>query len=336
MEVGIEKIFGHPHYPAVDNELFMVQRTADGVDLVIQFDSFREFHRISHLGFSRDEHQVEFRVERHYLSHIIANDKKRLDLASVLENDLLVFLVVAGEDQIFCDYDPGAENIPASDANTALYRFFRLLFHFFSPFYKSYLHPNAFLKKQKGYSKGMTEDDILRLIEGDPWMMKVIDYAESLHLPDWMIGAGFVRNKVWDHLHGISHEKVPTNDIDLIYFDPEHADEKADEELSRSALEATGVNWEIVNQAYAHIWHDRKEPYKNSDEALGEWVETPTCVAVSRGEDGRLRLHAPVGLEDLISLTVRHNPRHHDPEVYKRRVENKGWKEKWPKLNIIY
>jgi hypothetical protein len=51
----------------------------------------------------------------------------------------------------------------------------------------------------------MNEEVILKLIENDPWMMEVLMTASDANLPDWMIGAGFVRNKVWDYLHGYSN-----------------------------------------------------------------------------------------------------------------------------------
>jgi hypothetical protein len=37
-------------------------------------------------------------------------------------------------------------------------------------------------------------------------MMDILHIAEKLKLPDCMIGAGFVRNKVWDHLRGYKNE----------------------------------------------------------------------------------------------------------------------------------
>ncbi|MEK7501722.1 MAG: nucleotidyltransferase family protein [Patescibacteria group bacterium] len=180
----------------------------------------------------------------------------------------------------------------------------------------------------------MTECDILKIIEDDKWMMNILHIAEKLNLPDWMISAGFVRNKVWDYLHRYKNEKVLTRDIDLIYFDKDNIDENKDIELSKEIKKKTGVNWEIVNQAYTHTWHNR-EPYKNTEEALADWVEIPTCVAVSINKNGNLRLHAPLGIEDLVNLIVRKNPRCSDSESYKDRVTSKRWKEKWPKLNIV-
>jgi uncharacterized protein len=180
----------------------------------------------------------------------------------------------------------------------------------------------------------MTEQDIINLIKEDKWMIDILHTAEKLNLPDWMIGAGFVRNKVWDYLHGYKNEKVPTKDIDLIYFDRNNIDENKDIELSKEIKMKTGIDWEITNQAYTHKWHNRK-PYKNTEEALADWVETPTCVAVSLTSDGKLKLYAPHGISDLVSLIVRKNPACSDSESYENRIISRQWKEKWPKLNII-
>ena len=131
----------------------------------------------------------------------------------------------------------------------------------------------------------MDEADIINLVKDDSWMPSVLQEAESLNLPDWMIGAGFLRNKVWDHLHGIKRVVADAGDIDLIYFDAENQDEDHDRALSAQMQSKLGLEWEIVNQAYTHKWHNRKDSYKNSTEALSEWVETPTCVAVTLKDD---------------------------------------------------
>jgi hypothetical protein len=187
----------------------------------------------------------------------------------------------------------------------------------------------------------MTESDILSLISSDPWMMQVIDMAEktAAHhgLPDWMIGAGFVRNKVWDHIHGYNHDHVPTSDIDLIYFDPARADaaaEAADEALSKEMTEKTGIPWEIVNQSYTHAWHNRG-PYASATDALADWVETATCIAVSRDARGALRLHAPHGVSDLVHGIIRKNERCSDAASFALRVSRKRWTEIWPRLEVV-
>jgi hypothetical protein len=181
----------------------------------------------------------------------------------------------------------------------------------------------------------MTEKDILQIIKEDEWMMEILQKARSLNFPDWMIGAGFVRNKVWDFLHGLNHKEVRTPDIDLIYFDKNGNNEEEDITLSKKLSQETGITWEIVNQTYSHEWHNRA-PYKNTTEALADWVETATCVAVSLDENDNLKLHAPHGIDDLVNLIVRRNDSCSDSASYEKRIESKGWKEKWSKLKILY
>ena len=181
----------------------------------------------------------------------------------------------------------------------------------------------------------MTEKDILNLISADPWMMGILRVAKNQKLPDWMVGAGFVRNKVWDHLHGFENERVPTNDIDLIYFDTICLDRDINRALSAKLTKESGTKWEVVNQAYTHTWHNRL-PYKNTEEALADCVETPTCVAVSMLDNEKLKLHAPLGINDLVGLVVRRNEAYSDSISYENRVTSKKWQEKWPKLQIIH
>jgi len=181
----------------------------------------------------------------------------------------------------------------------------------------------------------MKKTDIIQLIKSDKWMMNVLHEAEKLGLPDWMIGAGFLRNKVWDHLHGIVREVADTNDIDLVYFDEKNLDEKGDEELSKNMSGVLGLDWEIVNQAYTHQWHHRETPYLNTTEALAEWVETATSVAVTL-VNKKPKIVAPHGINDLVNLIIKPSPTHKDQlDGFYKRIESKKWLEKWPKLKIV-
>ena len=63
-----------------------------------------------------------------------------------------------------------------------------------------------------------SEEDIIRLVSEDEWMMDILRSAKSLNLPDWWVCAGFVRSKIWDVLHEFN-DRTPLPDIDVIYFD---------------------------------------------------------------------------------------------------------------------
>ena len=182
----------------------------------------------------------------------------------------------------------------------------------------------------------MDEEGILKVIEGDTWMMEVLRAARSVNLPDWMIGAGFVRNKIWDYLHGYERREVPTSDIDLIYYDPNNLEEAKEKEIDGILKWKLNANWSTKNQARMHGNHNKREPYKNSFEALSEWVETPTCVAVKLEGDGKLTLLAPHGIDDLVNLIVRPTPAFKDKlETFWGRVNGKEWQKKWPRLKIV-
>lgn len=177
-----------------------------------------------------------------------------------------------------------------------------------------------------------SEADICHLIERDEWMMKVLKEVQALQLPDWWIGAGFVRNKVWDTLHGFQH-RTPLGDIDVIYFNPEKMEE-SDEERFQSTLAAwmPDQSWSVTNQArMGAIYQDG--PYTSSIDALSKWPETATCVATKIDDQDKGQLAAPLGVADLIGLTVRPSPSfigRFDRIIERQR--QKKWREKWPKL----
>ncbi len=193
--------------------------------------------------------------------------------------------------------------------------------------------------------KKLTEEDVLSLIHEDKWMMDVLRASESLSLPDWWVGGGFIRSKVWDYLHNFKRTPVP--DIDLIYFDKNDFSEEEANSYSTKSEDGyqeklneiiPGVKWSVTNQARMHNYHKRGS-YKNCEEALAEWSETATCIAVHL-ENDNLTLLAPYGIEDLVNLRVKPIPEYKkvfafDPKVFKRRVKEKEWLKKWPKLKII-
>jgi hypothetical protein len=179
----------------------------------------------------------------------------------------------------------------------------------------------------------MQREDILELIRKDEWMMDIISSVREAGLPDWAIGAGFVRGKVWDYLHGYS-ERTPSTDIDVIYFDKNSIFVESDIEKQLTE-KYPDLIFEVVNQATAHIYNN-EIPYISVEDALSKWPETATAVAITENTDGNLKLLAPHGIEDLINLVVRPTPAFEKKiDVYKNRVKKKEWDKKWPKLKIL-
>lgn len=180
-----------------------------------------------------------------------------------------------------------------------------------------------------------SEQEISKLIENDEWMMNVLCAAEKLNLSDWWIGAGFLRNKVWDFIE--EKDSRPTRDVDLVYFDsadiaPE-TDWSYDEKMKS---EHPYAEWEIRNQARMHYISDSR-PFTSTADGISHWVETATCVAVKL-EEGVLKYLFCYGTVDLFGLIARPIPFFDNEEkigTFHGRIEKKQWKQKWPDLKVI-
>ena len=105
------------------------------------------------------------------------------------------------------------------------------------------------------------------------WFMDSLHAAKQLGLNSWCIGAGAVRNLVWDHLHGFD---TPSGlpDVDVVYFDPLHLSPERDTALA-AALSAARpeFSWEVTNQAAVHLWYEpcfglAVEPLPSLDAAI--------------------------------------------------------------------
>ena len=133
------------------------------------------------------------------------------------------------------------------------------------------------------------------LLRADPQRMACLQAAAELNLPDWALGAGFIRNLIWDHLH---HKAVPTplNDIDLIYLDKSDPQGLAEAEHEAwLAKRLPGQQWEVRNQARMHT-RQLVAPFASSLEALSHWVEVPTCIGVRLTRDGEFEWLPPLRL----------------------------------------
>jgi hypothetical protein len=170
--------------------------------------------------------------------------------------------------------------------------------------------------------------------------MGVLEAARASRAPDCWVGAGALRDLVWDQLHGgFSPERV--KDVDAAFFDPNdlrpERDQAVEDELTRLL---PGVRWDAKNQAAVHLWYGRRfgvavEPLRSTADGVATWPETATAVAVRLRDDGELAIIAPCGLSDLLTGVWRRNPRRVTVEEYRRRIRAKRVAERWPRVRVI-
>lgn len=174
------------------------------------------------------------------------------------------------------------------------------------------------------------------MIRSSEDMMEVLHIVRSLCLPDWWVGAGFVRNRVWDALHGYE-EPTPWNDIDVIYYDTANAAREANRALEETLAARRGYYpWSVSNQARMHLLAS-DAPYTSRRDAVGKWPETCTAIAVTLDSDGDLQLFAPHGVDDLLGLKVVPAPHFYTKRgAYEKRMIEKNWRSLWPGLEIYH
>ena len=174
-----------------------------------------------------------------------------------------------------------------------------------------------------------------KLMMADPSRWEVLDIVRSLDLADCWIGAGFVRDSVWDNLH----ERIPgglTADIDVIWFDSDDSNPAKDRALEVELYRIRpDLNWSVKNQARMNERNGDAD-YRSVTDAMRFWPETATAVAVRRGSQDKFEIAAPFGLDDLFELRLTAAGRFASEKqsVFLERLEQKQWLQRYPKLQI--
>lgn len=180
-------------------------------------------------------------------------------------------------------------------------------------------------------------EDILR--RSSP-MMQVLRTVRDLDLPNWLLFSGAVYQRVLNHLGGRDLD-YGIKDYDVGYFDASDISYAAEDMVIRRVAAAfeppLRTLVEVRNQARVHLWFAERfgEPYEplgGSAEALERFVSPMFAVGVKLGDDDRMTVVAPFGLEDLFARKLRPNP--HGPSANFPRIAA-STKVRWPEIEVI-
>lgn len=179
----------------------------------------------------------------------------------------------------------------------------------------------------------MLRERLEAIVRSDAAFMGWLAAARDCCPADWALGAGALRNLVWDRLTG---RRNPPRDVDVVFFGG-----AAEADVGRHlAMRLPGVPWQVKDQALVHTWYEHRfgravEPLTSLADAVGTWPETCTSIAVRLRRDGTLDVIAPCGLEDLFGLVLRRNPRRVTVEEFRRRLAEKRPLERWPGVTVV-
>jgi hypothetical protein len=182
--------------------------------------------------------------------------------------------------------------------------------------------------------------ELAAIARSSRWFMEALRAVRVLRLESWCIGAGAVRNLVWDHLHGYASPSA-LSDVDVAYFDAEDIRPQTDAALQARLGELMpSLPWEVTNQAGVHLWFESHfghpvPPLYSLADAIGTWPEFATSVGITLTDEDEISVLAPHGLADLFTMCVRRNPVRVSVETYRQRVAQKQYQERWPRVTVV-
>jgi hypothetical protein len=189
-------------------------------------------------------------------------------------------------------------------------------------------------------------EELTELVLGSEWLRRMLHVVAALDLPDCWIGAGAVRDLVWDTRFGDGFDPARVEDIDVVFFDPDNLSVDYEHEIERGLHEQEpSVEWDVKNQARVHLWYEARfgataHPLTSTTDGVSTWPEIATAIAIRlHGDDDAIEIAAPYGLDDLLDGVWRRNRnreynRATDADC-RARIERKQPHQRWPGVVVL-
>lgn len=183
-------------------------------------------------------------------------------------------------------------------------------------------------------------EKFISIIKQNKDLMLILDYIESLNLPNFYIAVGAVFQTIWNY-----YDNKPLNynikDIDIIYYDSNNLSKEDEKKLEYNIsqyFKDMNYEFDVHNEARMHLWKKENEnknidQYKNSEDAIDQWIATVHAIGITK-KDNNIEVYAPYGLSYIFSRTIR--PIKHkanSKELYNKKAT--AWKNRFDNLNII-
>ena len=200
-----------------------------------------------------------------------------------------------------------------------------------------------YIRNKMQYENISKQNEILiNILKRNTNLMKVLDFIDTLNLPNYYIAAGSVFQTIWNYFDNVDLNNN-IKDIDVIYYDKTNLDVNKDIDICNKIIEFcknNNLNYEIdvSNEARMHLWkkeHENKdvEQYRNSEDAINYWIANMHAIGITK-INNELYVYAPFGLSDIYSRTIRPiKHKYNSKELYDKKV--KSWSSRFDNLNIV-
>ena len=133
-------------------------------------------------------------------------------------------------------------------------------------------------------------------------------------------------------------------DYDLFYFDAVDCSKAAEDAVNRriaTQMSDLGCAMDARNQARVHLWYAQEfgtggyPRLSKTTDGIDHFLAVCCMVAIRRLPTGEIRLHAPLGVQDILSRIMRPNPWFPTLPVDAYNMKASRWRELWPELSVI-
>lgn len=185
--------------------------------------------------------------------------------------------------------------------------------------------------------------EFLRLVALNPTLGAVLDRLDTLDLPDAWLAGGCLFQTAWNALAG--HDPARgIKDYDLFYFDAVDCSKAAEDAVNRriaTQMSDLGCAMDARNQARVHLWYAQEfgtagyPRLSKTTDGIDHFLAVCCMVGIQRSPTGEIRLHAPLGVQDILSRIMRPNPWFPTLPVDAYNMKASRWRELWPELSVI-
>ncbi|MBE9210327.1 nucleotidyltransferase family protein [Nostoc sp. LEGE 06077] len=164
----------------------------------------------------------------------------------------------------------------------------------------------------------MNPNTRLQTILTDTPINTVLPAIAQIHLPNWWLAGGAVRNSVWRAIFGESCALV-INDFDIAFFD--EIGDRSQELSAKTHLTEKFPNYkfDVKNQASFNRWRNGSRTYTSTEDGIQNWLHTATAVGIRLNIQGQWEFFTPYGLDDLFAGIIRATPANiQNPDAYNK------------------
>lgn len=188
----------------------------------------------------------------------------------------------------------------------------------------------------------LDDKKFVEIVCHNPVVDAILTRLPGLQIPDCWLVSTCLTHSFWNWQDGLDPRRG-IKDYDLFYFDGSDLSWDAEDRIIRKLTEAFSdldAELELRNQARVHLWFESKTgiagyPKLNcAKDGIDNFLGIVHMIGIAPYPDGKVKVYAPHGFDDLLSRQIRPNPKALGP-ASSYMEKGQRWQTYWPDLELV-